>query len=75
MLHFLNSERYKPYYPSLATSTPSKCHRRPSSKASLAILEFWLKGGGGGGGGLEDFGDKGGGGDREWSITKNAGGM
>ena len=32
----------------------SQCHQRPSSRASLAILKFWLKGG------LEDLGDKGG---------------
>ena len=51
-------------------STCSKCHRRPSSRVPLAILEFWLKGG------LNDFGDKkggggGGGGDRKrWIILK-----
>ena len=30
-------------------------HQHPSSRALLAILEFWIKGGGGGGGGGGDL--------------------
>ena len=40
--------------PNKAGMLQAKCHRRPSSRASFAILEFWLKGGWG----LADFGNK-----------------